>query len=60
MSDHRGSERAARKGWQARTAKAADYYVAHGCEDMSAAERVTYERMIEEAQSAAEVHDETK
>lgn len=60
MSDKQGSERAARKGWQARTAQAVDYYAAHGGEDMSAAERSTYGRLIEEAQSAAEVHEETR
>lgn len=60
MSNEPGSERAARKGWQARTAQAVEYYAAHGGEDMSVAERVTYERMVGEAQRAAEAHEETK
>jgi|GEM_PF-7116803 len=54
------SERAVRKGWQARASQAMDYYAAHGGEDMNAAERSTYERMIAQAQRAAEEHEETK
>ena len=60
MSEKSGSERAARKDWQAHTAQAMDYYAAHGGEDMTAAERATYERMVMEAQRAAQEHNETK
>ncbi|MGP5288030.1 hypothetical protein [Glutamicibacter arilaitensis] len=60
MSEKLGSECAARKGWQAHAARAVDYYAAHGGEDMNAAERAIYERMISEAQSAAQEHEETK
>lgn len=37
MSEKSGSERAARKDWQAHTAQAVDYYAAHGGEDMTSA-----------------------
>ncbi|MGP5383296.1 hypothetical protein ACTXL8_14105 [Glutamicibacter arilaitensis] len=60
MSEKLGSERAARKDWQAHTAQAVDYCAAHGGEDMTAAERATYERMVMEAQRAAREHNETK
>ncbi|MGP5024490.1 hypothetical protein ACTXI4_04755 [Glutamicibacter ardleyensis] len=60
MSEKSGSERAARKGWQAHAARAVDYYAAHGGEDMTIAERATYERMVREAQQAAQEHNEIK
>ena len=60
MSEKLGSERAPWKDWQAHTAQAMDYYAAHGGEDMTAAERATYERMVMEAQRAAQEHNETK
>lgn len=60
MSEKSGSERAARKSWQAHTARAVDYYAAHGGEGMTTAERATYERMVGEAHRAAQEHEETK
>lgn len=60
MSEKSGSERAVRKAWQARAAQAVDYYAAHGGEDMTSAERIIYERMVMEAQRAAQEHEEMK
>lgn len=60
MSDIHGSERAARKSWRAHISQAVDYYAAHGGESMNAVEQATYERMVTEAQRAAQEHKETK
>lgn len=54
------SERAEHKAWAAMALDAAEWAAAHGGDDMSATDRLVYERLMRGVQEAAGRHDSVR